>query len=119
MLDGTYGAESQQYLYHLGASEDRIIGVQSDAYGDGVLRVRGHDRSGSIALYPTGHIVPGAGSIEWEALIADLRDLPGTQRPHYPAAPVDRGIENRFVGLCIHFGAHPASSPVAEVNPVR
>jgi len=116
--DTLYFVELQQYLLQLHTPGD-IMTVCSKQTGDLGWSVGVSDRNGrQIANYgpEAGYGAAGAGFVEWKIPIANLRNPPGTPSPYYPAAPPDRGIENRFIRAYIHPGPHPTPNPPSDEN---
>jgi hypothetical protein len=116
--DTLYFVELQQYLLQLHTPGD-IMTVCSKQAGDPGWSVGVSDRNGlQIANYGpgAGYGAAGAGFVEWKIPIAKLKNPPATPLPYYPAAPPDRGIENRFIRAYIHPGPHPTPNPPSDEN---
>ena len=107
-----YAVEFQQYLYQLHTPGDVTVVCQNLDSGEWGVTVS--DRSGYVKAdhwEDTGTWAAGGyGWLEWKVPLVDLQNLPNTPLPYFPAAPVDRGIENRFIRVYIH----PFSGGVAD-----
>lgn len=113
-----YIVELQQYLTQLHTPGDIIVSCAK--WDDSGWTIQVSDRNGKqIAAYAPslGYAAAGNGWLEWKVPIQDLQNPFNSPAPYYPAAPVDRGIENRFVRAYIHPGPHPVvDNPVSDSN---
>ena len=100
-----YAVELQQYLNQLHTPGDITVLCHNWDNGAG-WGVTVSDRSGYVRAehwQDTGTwAAVGDGWLEWKVPLVDLQNLPDTPHPYFPAAPVDRGIENRFVRVYVN-----------------
>jgi len=118
--NAAYWAEFQQYLYQLHTPGD----VSAECYnvGGSGWAVALKDRNGrSMPGYPpgSGYCAAGSGWLEWKAPIEALRSA-SPLVPYFPAAPVDQGIERRFIRTYIHpiGGGPPSDENDAMTRPL-
>jgi hypothetical protein len=110
-----YSIQLQQYLYQLHTPGDIAIIVEFFGYGAWGITVGDLGPGGDIASYGPEYVDVGDGWIEWKVRLDDLKNIPGTPYPYYPAAPGgDRGIENRFIRAIIHDETDPIG--VSDTN---
>ncbi len=108
-----YFVEFQQYLYQLHTPGDILVWPSDEGGSWGVWVA---DRTGAERGHYSGSdwLAVANGWLEWKVPLADVQNPTNTPGPYFPAAPVDRGIENRFVRAYLHpFGT---GAGVADAN---
>jgi hypothetical protein len=111
LINAMYVIELQQYQYQIHTPGDvsAICVIEDGVSG----RVDVWDRNGRhVATHPrgAGYCRAGAGWLEWKVGLDELRSASPLE-PYFPAAPKDRGIENRSIRTYIHPGG---GGPVSD-----